>query len=411
MLPCGFCFTPSLLIAGPRCHPSPSHPGGRNLAALDAAPVGGPQVFEKAQRCRTPGDGIRKEKRGSGTYYVRAHLCSSGSDRAAVRVLLHSLTSIAGPRCHPSPSHPGDRNLAALDAAPVGGPAAFEGAQGCRTPGGGVRKEKRGSGTYYVRAHLCSSGSGRAAVRVLLHSLTPDRRAAMPSFSLAPRRQKFGRTRGGDTWRGRRLSRERRGAGLLAAGSGKKNEARERIMYALTCALRGAAVLPCGFCFTPSLLIQGRDAILLPRTQAAEIWPHSRRRHGGASSHSRERRGAGLLAAGSGKKNEARERIMYALTCALRGAAVLPCGFCFTPSLLIAGPRCHPSPSHPGDRNLAALDGCSPVAARRFSRKRRGADSWRQDQERKRGSERIMYAPCSSGAAVRPCGFCSLPHF
>ena len=48
----------------------------------------------------------------------------------------------------------------------------------------------------------------------------------------------------------RRLSRERRGAGLLAAGSGKKNEARN-VLCART------RVLPCGFCFTPSLLTAG----------------------------------------------------------------------------------------------------------------------------------------------------------
>ena len=49
-----------------------------------------------------------------------------------------------------------------------GGPQAFEGAQGCRTPGGWVRKEKRGSERI-----MCAHP--RAAVRVLLHSLTSDR--------------------------------------------------------------------------------------------------------------------------------------------------------------------------------------------------------------------------------------------
>ena len=74
------------------------------------------------------------------------------------------------------------------------GPQPFEGAQECRTPGGRVRKEKRGS-ERIVYAHLVlrtrSSRSGRAAVRVLLHSLAPSllsAGAAMPSFSLTPKR-------------------------------------------------------------------------------------------------------------------------------------------------------------------------------------------------------------------------------
>ena len=126
---------------------------------------------------------------------------------------------------------------------------------------------------------------------VLLHSLTSDRRAAMPPFSLTPRRQKFGRTRGG----------ERGGAADFRGSAG------------------------------------GRDS-----------W-----------------------AAGLGKKNEAQN-----VLCTRSPRAAVR--FCFTPSLLIAGPRCHPSPSHPGDRNLAALEAANVAGPQTFEGAQGGGTPGRQ---------------------------------
>ncbi len=164
--------------------------------------MGAARRFSRKRRgARTPGDGIRKEKRGSGTYYVRAHLCSSGSGRAAVRVLLHSLTSDRRAAMPSFSLTPRRQKFGRTRRCTRGRPAGFRESAEVQDSWRRDQERKRGSGTYYVRAHLCSSGSGRAAVRVLLHSLTSDRRAAMPSFSLTPRRQKFGRARqSGHPW-------------------------------------------------------------------------------------------------------------------------------------------------------------------------------------------------------------------